>query len=62
MLAYTGAAIVESACTSIPVASQMIGTDGLIADPGVREQIGKVLALLAEAYEEVTGLDRGQRP
>ncbi|WP_330297622.1 NADPH-dependent FMN reductase [Streptomyces sp. NBC_00503] len=59
VLGYTGAAIVESACTSIPVTSQMIGTDGLIADPGVREQLGKVVALLAEASEEATALDRG---
>ncbi|MEU9237193.1 NADPH-dependent FMN reductase [Streptomyces subrutilus] len=57
VLGYTGAAIVESACVSIPVVSQMIGTDGLITDPAVREQIGTVLACLAEAYEGATGRD-----
>ncbi|MCX5612690.1 MULTISPECIES: NADPH-dependent FMN reductase [unclassified Streptomyces] len=59
VLGYTGAAIVESACASIPVSSQMVGMDGLITDPEVREQIGKVLVLLSEACEEVTELDRG---
>ncbi|MGW7329581.1 NADPH-dependent FMN reductase [Streptomyces sp. NPDC054840] len=43
VLGYTGAAIVESACASIPVASQMIDTDGLITDPAVREQIRRCL-------------------
>lgn len=62
VLGYTGAAIVEPACVSIPVASHMIGADGLITDPAVREQIGKVLACLVEACEGVAELDlRGRR-
>ncbi|MEV6954537.1 NADPH-dependent FMN reductase [Streptomyces sp. NPDC051183] len=58
VLGYTGAAIVESACARIPVASQTVRADGLISDPGVREQIGEVLALLAQAHEQVADLDR----
>ncbi|MFI8422202.1 NADPH-dependent FMN reductase [Streptomyces sp. NPDC085479] len=49
VLGYTGAAIVEPACARIPVASHTVGPDGLLTDPKVREQIGEVLALLAEA-------------
>ncbi|MFE4723247.1 NAD(P)H-dependent oxidoreductase [Streptomyces sp. NPDC056728] len=48
VLGYTGADIVESACTRIPVELRTIGADGLITDPTAREQLGKVLGLLAE--------------
>ncbi|MFG2293369.1 NADPH-dependent FMN reductase [Streptomyces sp. NPDC048603] len=58
VLGYTGAAVVEPACARIPVASRMVGADGLIADPQVRERIGEVLALLTEAREQGTGPDR----
>ncbi|MEU8525501.1 MULTISPECIES: NADPH-dependent FMN reductase [Streptomyces] len=54
VLGYTGAAVVESACARIPVAPQIVGEDGLITDPDVREQIGKVLALLAEGAAAVS--------
>ena len=47
VLGYTGAAVVEPACVKIPVDRSMVGTDGLITDPAVREQLGKVLELLA---------------
>ncbi|MFJ4776727.1 NADPH-dependent FMN reductase [Streptomyces sp. NPDC088762] len=47
VLGYTGADIVESACLRLPVDRQMVGPDGVIIDEGVREQLGKVLALLA---------------
>ncbi|MET9961742.1 NADPH-dependent FMN reductase [Streptomyces sp. NPDC006326] len=47
VLGYTGAAIVEAACLRIPVDRQMVGADGTITDEGVREQLGKVLELLA---------------
>lgn len=46
VLGYTGADIVESACARIPVERRMVGADGVITDPGVREQLGKVLQLL----------------
>lgn len=49
VLGYTGADIVESACTRIPVDRRMVGADGVITDPGVREQLGEVLGLLAGA-------------
>ncbi|MFD4240155.1 NADPH-dependent FMN reductase [Streptomyces sp. NPDC058525] len=54
VLGYTGAAIVESACARIPVAPHMVGADGLVTDPDVREQIGNVLALLAEGSADVS--------
>ncbi|MBT2482397.1 NADPH-dependent FMN reductase [Streptomyces sp. ISL-94] len=47
VLGYTGADIVESACVRVPVDRQMVGPDGVITDEGVREQLGKTLALLA---------------
>ncbi|KUJ64525.1 NADPH-dependent FMN reductase [Streptomyces albus subsp. albus] len=48
VLGYTGADIVESACVRIPVSQQMMGDDGLIADPAARERISAVLGQLAE--------------
>ncbi|MCX5079429.1 NADPH-dependent FMN reductase [Streptomyces sp. NPDC001940] len=50
VLGYTGADIVESACTRIPVERGMIGPDGVITDPTAREQLGNVLGLLAEFH------------
>jgi NAD(P)H-dependent FMN reductase len=47
VLGYTGADVVEQACARIPVDRGMVGEDGLIADPAVREQLGEVLGLLA---------------
>lgn len=47
VLGYTGADIVESACVRLPVDRGMLGTDGLIADAGVRRQLADVLGLLA---------------
>jgi NAD(P)H-dependent FMN reductase len=57
VLGYTGADIVESACAKIPVAPQMIGADGFITDPGVREQLSKVLGLLAGSCGRSSELD-----
>jgi hypothetical protein len=48
VLGYTGAAVIESACVGIPVDRGTVGTDGLIIDPGIREQLGEVLELLTE--------------
>ncbi|MET7489695.1 NAD(P)H-dependent oxidoreductase [Streptomyces sp. NPDC005538] len=47
VLGYTGAAVVEPACVRIPVDRGMLDADGLIADAGVRRQLGEVLRLLA---------------
>jgi chromate reductase len=44
VLGYTGADIVEEACVRIPIARQMVGDDGLIADPAVRSGIAQALA------------------
>ena len=59
VLGYTGADIVEAACVRIPVDRGMRGADGLIADAGVRRQLGAVLGLLAASGER-TG-PTGQR-
>ncbi|MFF4606115.1 NADPH-dependent FMN reductase [Streptomyces sp. NPDC001339] len=58
VLGYTGADIVESACAKIPVARQMVGADGCIADPGVRDQLSKVLGLLAGFHGRTSELDQ----
>ncbi|KPI20072.1 NADPH-dependent FMN reductase [Actinobacteria bacterium OK074] len=49
VLGYTGADVVEPACVQIPVERGVVGTDGLIADEGVRRQLRDVLGLLATA-------------
>ncbi|MEU7134918.1 NADPH-dependent FMN reductase [Streptomyces sp. NPDC046261] len=58
VLGYTGADIVEPACARIPVTPQMVGADGVITDAGVREQIGKVLGLLAGFHGRGAELDQ----
>ncbi|MFJ1879255.1 NADPH-dependent FMN reductase [Streptomyces sp. NPDC088137] len=46
VLGYTGADIVEPACVRISVDRNTVGPDGVITDPGAREQLGRVLGLL----------------
>jgi NAD(P)H-dependent FMN reductase len=46
VLTYTGADIVEAACARIPVERRMVGDDGMIADPEVRNRLGKVIGRL----------------
>ncbi|MDX3434214.1 NAD(P)H-dependent oxidoreductase [Streptomyces sp. ME01-18a] len=58
VLGYTGADIVESACAKIPVAPKMIGADGFIADPGVRDQLSRVIGLLAAFPGPASELDQ----
>jgi NAD(P)H-dependent FMN reductase len=58
VLGYTGAIIVESACAKIPVAPQMVGADGSITDPGVREQLSRILGLLIGSHGRSAELDR----
>ena len=45
--------IVEEACVRIPVARNEIGEDGLVADPGIREQLAAALAALREGAARV---------
>ena len=47
VLGYTGSGIVEEACAHIPVVRSAIGSDGLIADDVVRQQIADVMSALA---------------
>ncbi|MGW7433210.1 NADPH-dependent FMN reductase [Streptomyces sp. NPDC054861] len=58
VLGYTGADIAESACAKIPVAPQMVGADGFVIDPGVREQLCRVLGLLAGLDGRTAELDQ----
>jgi hypothetical protein len=47
VLAYTGADIVESSCVRIPVDRRMIGAEGVLTEPGAREQLSGVMTELA---------------
>jgi chromate reductase, NAD(P)H dehydrogenase (quinone) len=51
VLGYAHATIVESACANVPVTAAMIGTDGLVDDPSVREQIRQAVGHLVEHLE-----------
>lgn len=46
VLGYVGAEIVEEACLRLPLSRDMVGADGAIADPEVRERVGEVLRRL----------------
>ncbi|MEU1492637.1 NAD(P)H-dependent oxidoreductase [Streptomyces sp. NPDC005776] len=61
VLGYTGADIVESACARIQLAPQLIGADGLIADPGVREQLSQVLGLLVGPHGRTSEPDEADQ-
>ena len=51
VLGYVGADVAERAVVRINVPHQSVGGDGLIDDPGVREQIAAALSALAEQVE-----------
>ncbi|MDQ1368799.1 MAG: hypothetical protein QOF20_1152 [Acidimicrobiaceae bacterium] len=46
VLGYVGSILVEEACAHVPVPRDAIGTDGLIADPAIRNRILDALAAL----------------
>jgi chromate reductase, NAD(P)H dehydrogenase (quinone) len=47
VLGYTGSDIIEEACAHLPVARSAVGSDGLIADGVIRQQIVDALGTLA---------------
>jgi chromate reductase, NAD(P)H dehydrogenase (quinone) len=49
VLGYVGAAVIEEACARITVSGQAVGPDGLVADPGFRSEVAKVLDLIVSA-------------
>jgi chromate reductase len=51
ILGYAHASVIESACTTIPVARQAVH-DGLLTDPTIRSSIIRTLRLLADAARE----------
>lgn len=51
VLGYTGSQIVEEACARIPLSREMVGPDGMIADPEVRAQLREALVALLAAAE-----------
>jgi hypothetical protein len=53
VLAYAGARVVEDACARIPIARDMVGDDGLIADPASRDAIAAAVATLVAACAPV---------
>jgi len=53
VVSYLSMEIVDEACVRIPVARNEIGEDGLVADPGIREQLAAALAALREGAARV---------
>lgn len=47
ILGYTGSDIVEAACLRLPLTRDVVGEDGLVADPAARERIAAALLALA---------------
>jgi chromate reductase len=48
VLRYAGAEIVDGACVRVPVTRDLVGPDGLIADPGARAAITAAVTALAD--------------
>jgi chromate reductase, NAD(P)H dehydrogenase (quinone) len=55
VLGYAHATTVESACTNVPVTGAMIGTDGLVADLSLREQVRQAVGHLVGHLEHLGG-------
>jgi NAD(P)H-dependent FMN reductase len=43
VLGYVGAAVIEKACRRITLPRQAIGADGLVGDPGFRDEVVRVM-------------------
>lgn len=61
VLRYAGTQIVDAAYAHIPVDRRGIGTNGLVDDPAVREQLSHVLTVLATAPEHDAGQQAGDQ-
>jgi chromate reductase, NAD(P)H dehydrogenase (quinone) len=55
VLGYVHATIVEGACAVIPVTRDMVGRDGLVADPSVQARLAEVLSTLGAAASPGVG-------
>ena len=53
VVGYLSMEIIEEACVRIPVSRDVVGADGLIADPVIRERLGAALAALREGAARV---------
>jgi chromate reductase, NAD(P)H dehydrogenase (quinone) len=49
VLGYVQARIVTAACRSVPIARELVGADGLVADASVRVQVSAVVQELLDA-------------
>jgi NAD(P)H-dependent FMN reductase len=49
VLGYAHASIIEDACRSVPVTTDMVGADGIIADPPTVDRLAEALAVLVAA-------------
>jgi chromate reductase, NAD(P)H dehydrogenase (quinone) len=49
VLGYVGAAVIEKACRRIALPRQAIGPDGLVRDPGFREEAARVIDDIVDA-------------
>ena len=53
VLGYVQAKVVASACRHVPITREMVGPDGLLADPAVREEITQTLHALLQDHDEL---------
>jgi chromate reductase, NAD(P)H dehydrogenase (quinone) len=49
VLGYVGATVIEAACVELPVRSEIVTDDGLVADQGVQLRLAEALEILTEA-------------
>jgi hypothetical protein len=49
VLGYVGAAVIDKACRRIILPRQAIGPDGLVTDPGFREEAARVIEDIVDA-------------
>jgi NAD(P)H-dependent FMN reductase len=54
VLGYVGAEVLEPACVRIEVRRDRVGTDGLVADPGLRTRLAAQLAAVTDAVQGKT--------
>ncbi len=53
VLGYVQAEVVVSACRHVPITREMVGADGLVADPAAREEIAQTLQALRHDRDEL---------
>ena len=60
VLGYLSTVAVDGACVRLPVTRDVVGADGIITDPAIRNRLTSVVSALADHTSQLAGSDGGE--